>query len=36
MDQSTPFVSVIIPAFGAAPWLGEALASLQAQSVANW
>jgi GT2 family glycosyltransferase len=36
MDQSNPFVSVIIPAFGAAPWLGEALASLQAQSVANW
>ena len=36
MDQSNPFVSVIIPAFGAAPWLGEALASLQAQSLANW
>jgi glycosyltransferase involved in cell wall biosynthesis len=36
MDQSSPAVSVIIPAFAAAPWLGEALASLQAQSVAEW
>lgn len=36
MDQSAPSVSVIIPAFGAAPWLGEALASLQAQTVGEW
>jgi glycosyltransferase involved in cell wall biosynthesis len=36
MDQPHPSVSVIIPAYGAAPWLGEALASLQAQTVADW
>ena len=36
MDQFIPAVSVIIPAFGAAPWIGEALASLQAQTVAEW
>jgi glycosyltransferase involved in cell wall biosynthesis len=36
MDQSLPSVSIIIPAFGAAQWIGEALGSLQAQTVADW
>jgi glycosyltransferase involved in cell wall biosynthesis len=36
MDQSLPSVSVIVPAYGAAPWLGEALASLQAQTMSHW
>lgn len=36
MDQPSPSVSVIVPAFGAAPWVGEALASLQAQGMSAW
>jgi cellulose synthase/poly-beta-1,6-N-acetylglucosamine synthase-like glycosyltransferase len=32
----TPRVSVIVPAFGVAPYLREALASLQRQTLQEW
>ncbi len=36
MSQSRPRISVIVPAYGVAHLLGEALASLQAQSIDDW
>ena len=36
MNQEVPSVSVIVPAYGAAHWLGEALESLQAQTIGTW
>jgi len=36
VSQSGPRISVIVPAYGVAHLLGEALASLQAQSLADW
>jgi GT2 family glycosyltransferase len=36
VSQSGPRISVIVPAYGVAHLLGEALTSLQAQSVADW
>ncbi len=36
MRQSEPLISVIVPAYGVAHLLGEALSSLQAQSFADW
>lgn len=36
MSSSPPLVTVIIPAWGAGPYLGETLASLQAQTRSDW
>jgi GT2 family glycosyltransferase len=36
MSQPPPIVSIVVPAYRAAPFIGEALASLQAQSVREW
>ena len=36
MSQAPPLVTVIVPAWGAAPYLGETLASLQAQTRDDW
>jgi glycosyltransferase involved in cell wall biosynthesis len=36
VSQSGPRIAVIVPAYGVAHLLGEALASLQAQTVADW
>lgn len=36
MSQSCPRISVIVPAYGVAHLLGEALASLQAQTLGDW
>lgn len=36
MTSPEPVVSVIVPAYGVSQYLGEALTSLQAQTVENW
>ena len=36
LSTALPRVAVIVPAYGVAHLLGEALASLQAQSLAAW
>jgi len=36
MSGAAPLVSVIVPAYGVAQYLGEALASLQAQTLEDW
>ena len=36
MSEPAPAISVIVPAYGVADLLGEALASIQAQSFADW
>lgn len=36
MNNETPLVSVIMPAYNASPFIKEAIASVQAQTISNW